>query len=110
MVQKTTMPFECFCWLVVQKTTMLFECFGWLVVQKTTMPFECFCWLVVQKTTMPFECFCWLWCRRRQCNVLLWYGYAGPRGNTVEDMWWMVWQERVTHIVMLTNTVEKDKV
>ncbi|PVD24655.1 hypothetical protein C0Q70_15139 [Pomacea canaliculata] len=35
----------------------------------------------------------------------------GPRSNTVDDLWWMVWQENATQIVMLTNLIEggKDK-
>ncbi|XP_025108233.1 uncharacterized protein LOC112572662 isoform X9 [Pomacea canaliculata] len=35
----------------------------------------------------------------------------GPRSNTVDDLWWMVWQENATQIVMLTKLIEggKDK-
>ncbi|XP_025108223.1 receptor-type tyrosine-protein phosphatase kappa-like isoform X3 [Pomacea canaliculata] len=35
----------------------------------------------------------------------------GPRSNTVSDLWWMVWQDNVTQIIMLTNLKEggKDK-
>ncbi|PVD24656.1 hypothetical protein C0Q70_15140 [Pomacea canaliculata] len=35
----------------------------------------------------------------------------GPRSNTVDDLWWLVWQENATQIVMLTNLIEggKDK-
>ncbi|XP_025108251.1 receptor-type tyrosine-protein phosphatase kappa-like [Pomacea canaliculata] len=35
----------------------------------------------------------------------------GPRSSTVDDLWWMVWQENVTQIIMLTNLKEgrKDK-
>lgn len=30
----------------------------------------------------------------------------GPKQNTVNDFWVMVWQEKVAQIVMLTNLVE----
>ncbi|XP_025107905.1 receptor-type tyrosine-protein phosphatase kappa-like isoform X3 [Pomacea canaliculata] len=30
----------------------------------------------------------------------------GPRDHTIDDFWRMVWQENVTQIVMLTNTIE----
>ncbi|XP_070184035.1 receptor-type tyrosine-protein phosphatase epsilon-like [Littorina saxatilis] len=33
----------------------------------------------------------------------------GPRDNTVGDLWRMVWQEKITHIVMLTNLKEHGK-
>ncbi|XP_070192179.1 receptor-type tyrosine-protein phosphatase epsilon-like [Littorina saxatilis] len=33
----------------------------------------------------------------------------GPNRNTVRDFWKMVWQEQVTHIVMLTNVKEGKK-
>ena len=35
---------------------------------------------------------------------------VGPRPNTVGDFWKMVWQDKVTHIIMLTNLVEGKKV
>ena len=35
---------------------------------------------------------------------------AGPVKASVNDMWRMVWQERVGKIVMLTNLVENGKV
>ncbi|PVD24385.1 hypothetical protein C0Q70_14867 [Pomacea canaliculata] len=31
----------------------------------------------------------------------------GPRDTTVGDFWRMVWQEKITQIVMLTNTIER---
>ena len=34
----------------------------------------------------------------------------GPKENTVNDFWRMVWQQNVTHIVMLTNLMEHGKV
>ncbi|KAK7461582.1 hypothetical protein BaRGS_00038667, partial [Batillaria attramentaria] len=30
----------------------------------------------------------------------------GPRANTTDDLWWMVWQEGITQIVMLANLQE----
>lgn len=33
----------------------------------------------------------------------------GPKNNTVDAFWRMVWQEHVTHIVMLTNLQEHNK-
>ena len=35
---------------------------------------------------------------------------SGPRANSISDLWWMVWQEGVTQIVMLTNIQEGGKV
>lgn len=34
----------------------------------------------------------------------------GPLINTIDDFWWMVWNEECDKIVMLTNLVEDDKV
>ncbi|KAK7102381.1 hypothetical protein V1264_020609 [Littorina saxatilis] len=33
----------------------------------------------------------------------------GPKVNTVGDLWRMIWQEKTTHIVMLTNIKEKGR-
>ncbi|KAK7102417.1 receptor-type tyrosine-protein phosphatase alpha-like [Littorina saxatilis] len=33
----------------------------------------------------------------------------GPRDNTVGDLWRMIWQEQITHVVMLTNIQERGK-
>ncbi|KAK7493615.1 hypothetical protein BaRGS_00015127, partial [Batillaria attramentaria] len=33
----------------------------------------------------------------------------GPRANTIDDLWWMVWQEGITQIVMLANLQEDGK-
>ncbi|KAK7486546.1 hypothetical protein BaRGS_00022212 [Batillaria attramentaria] len=33
----------------------------------------------------------------------------GPRVNTIDDLWWMVWQEGITQIVMLANLQEDGK-
>ena len=33
--------------------------------------------------------------------------FAGPLPNTVNDFWWLVWQERVHVVAMVTNTVER---
>ena len=35
---------------------------------------------------------------------------TGPKQNTVDDFWKMIWQEDVDSIVMLTNLKEGDKV
>ncbi|KAK3610923.1 hypothetical protein CHS0354_031572 [Potamilus streckersoni] len=42
----------------------------------------------------------------RQCYIAA----QGPTIKTVDDFWWMVWQERSLLIVMLTNTMEQGKV
>lgn len=34
----------------------------------------------------------------------------GPKENTLSDFWAMLWQEKVTQIVMLTNVKEGVKV
>ena len=34
----------------------------------------------------------------------------GPKDNTLDDFWTMIWQEKVTQIVMLTNIKEGVKV
>ncbi len=36
--------------------------------------------------------------------------HAGPLQNTVLDFWQLVWQEKCSVIVMLTNTMEGGKV
>nr|KAG5693263.1 hypothetical protein BaRGS_000845 [Batillaria attramentaria] len=33
----------------------------------------------------------------------------GPRDTHVNDLWWMVWQEKATQVVMLTNLIEDGK-
>nr|KAG5699343.1 hypothetical protein BaRGS_004280 [Batillaria attramentaria] len=35
--------------------------------------------------------------------------YNRPRVNTIDDLWWMVWQEGITQIVMLANLQEDGK-
>ena len=33
--------------------------------------------------------------------------FAGPLPNTVIDFWWLVWQEQVHVVAMVTNIVER---
>ena len=33
--------------------------------------------------------------------------FVGPLPNTVTDFWWLVWQEQVHVVAMVTNTVER---
>ena len=35
--------------------------------------------------------------------------FVGPLPNTVNDFWWLVWQERVHIVAMVTNTVERGR-
>lgn len=46
----------------------------------------------------------------RECIVTPFFPPTGPRENTVEDFWRMVWQEHVTQIIMLTSLIEDGKV
>lgn len=34
----------------------------------------------------------------------------GPKPNTLNDFWRMIWQERVEHIIMIANVIEGGKV
>lgn len=44
-------------------------------------------------------------------NKCIWhFGFLGPKQNTLNDFWTMIWQEKVTQIVMLTNLKEGVKV
>jgi len=62
-------------------------------------------------------CPCWcMYCDTAQAKAgnvtYLWscLSSLGPRANSISDLWWMVWQEGVTQIVMLTNIQEGGKV
>ena len=35
---------------------------------------------------------------------------AGPKENTLNDFWRLVWQQDITQVVMLTNLMERGKV
>ena len=35
---------------------------------------------------------------------------TGPKENTVNDFWRLVWQQDITQVVMLTNLMERGKV
>ncbi|XP_046473232.1 receptor-type tyrosine-protein phosphatase epsilon-like [Neodiprion pinetum] len=43
-------------------------------------------------------------------NVKKYIATQGPKANTVNDFWRMIWQERVSVICMLTNVTEGEKV
>nr|XP_034311976.1 receptor-type tyrosine-protein phosphatase mu isoform X5 [Crassostrea gigas] len=43
-------------------------------------------------------------------NVKSYIAAQGPLINTIDDFWWMVWNEKSDKIVMLTNLSEDDKV
>ena len=49
-----------------------------------------------------------MWRELLEMLVYLWCCVPppGPRDNTVDEFWRMIWQEGVTHIVMLTNLRE----
>jgi len=32
--------------------------------------------------------------------------FTGPLPNTITDFWWLVWQERICIVAMVTNVVE----
>lgn len=42
-------------------------------------------------------------------NSKIYIATQGPLSTTVDDFWWMVWQERSECIVMATREVERDK-
>lgn len=35
---------------------------------------------------------------------------SGPKPETVADFWWMIWEQKTTTIVMLTNLKERKEV
>lgn len=43
-------------------------------------------------------------------NSKIYIATQGPLPNTIDDFWWMVWQEKSDCIVMVTKEVEKEKV
>ena len=34
------------------------------------------------------------------------YPFTGPLPNTITDFWWLVWQERISVVAMVTNVLE----
>lgn len=34
----------------------------------------------------------------------------GPKKNTLDDFWRMIWEQNVQHIIMLANIIENGKV
>ena len=62
-----------------------------------------------------YPCWC-MYCDTAQAKAgnvtYLWscLSSLGPRANSISDLWWMVWQEGVAQIVMLTNIQEGGKV
>jgi len=32
--------------------------------------------------------------------------FIGPLPNTITDFWWLVWQERISVVAMVTNVLE----
>ena len=43
-------------------------------------------------------------------NIVQYLCCAGPKRTTVGDFWRMVWQYKITHIVMVTGLCEAGKV
>ena len=46
----------------------------------------------------------------RDLDIKLGFNDSGPKGETIADMWQMVWQTNSNRIVMVTNKVEGGKV
>ena len=34
----------------------------------------------------------------------------GPQSNTVQDFWWMLWEQEIEVVVMVTNCIENGRV
>lgn len=45
----------------------------------------------------------------KPCRPLTKYSPTGPKENTTDDFWRMVWEQHVTQIVMVTKLVTKPK-
>ena len=44
---------------------------------------------------------------KRVCIDLEALNFVGPLPNTVTDFWWLVWQERIHVVAMVTNVMER---
>ena len=39
--------------------------------------------------------------------IAVFLNFVGPLPNTVTDLWWLVWQERIHVVAMVTNILER---
>ena len=44
------------------------------------------------------------------CTLLIMILFAGPLRSTVDDFWLMIWENKITDIVMLIGVIEGGKV